>query len=218
MTTPLGARDRILRAALQVVGAHGIAGFTNRRVARSAGVSLGSLTYHFTSQQDLLRSCLEAFVDDEVARITEIADGARHHRVDPAVAAAHAETVIESMVLGPHHVGAFELYVHAARDPELAAASARCWDAYDRAASDILAALGVEEPEEAARRVVALVAGAQLRRVATGRVGARGTLASGIARLVAPAGTTRAAEDGTPSAAEDGGAPVAAAPASAPGP
>ncbi len=182
-STGPGARDRILQAALGVIGKHGIGGLTNRLVARSAGVSLGSLTYHFATQQDLLRSCLQAFVDRELERIAGIAEAALRQPVDTLTAARQAEAVIESMVLGPHQVGAFDLYVHASRDPDLAEAARRCWDGYDRAAAEILQALGVDEPAEAARRVVALVAGSQLRRIATGR-STPGTLAAGIARLV----------------------------------
>lgn len=47
-TPPGSARDAIRAAALRVIGEHGIAGLTNRRVAAAAGVSLGSLTYHLS--------------------------------------------------------------------------------------------------------------------------------------------------------------------------
>ena len=178
-----GARDRILQAAAAVVGEHGIGGFTNRLVARAAGVSLGSLTYHFPAQQDLLRACLEAFVDAEIDRIAAIAASVSARPLDPRTAAHHAEAVIESIVLGPHHVGAFELYLQAARDPGLAEVARRCWDGYDRAATAILVALGVDEAAATAPRIVALVAGSQLRRIATGQA-TPGMLAGGLSLLI----------------------------------
>ncbi len=39
------ARHRIIDATLHLVGSHGIAGITNRRIASRAEVSLGSITY-----------------------------------------------------------------------------------------------------------------------------------------------------------------------------
>ncbi|MFI0487232.1 hypothetical protein [Actinomadura sp. 9N215] len=39
-------------------------------MARAAGVSLGSLTYHFPSPADLLREALQTVVENEIARRT----------------------------------------------------------------------------------------------------------------------------------------------------
>lgn len=46
-------KDRILDAALEVIADHGVAGTTHRSIAARADVPLGSLTYHFTSLEDL---------------------------------------------------------------------------------------------------------------------------------------------------------------------
>ncbi len=58
-------RDRIIASTLHLIGTDGIAGITNRRIAAHANVSLGSITYHFPSQPDLLRSALTTFVAEE---------------------------------------------------------------------------------------------------------------------------------------------------------
>ena len=58
-------RERILHAVLRVIGTDGVAGVTNRRVAREAEVSLGSITYHFATQHELLREAMLLFVTAE---------------------------------------------------------------------------------------------------------------------------------------------------------
>jgi DNA-binding transcriptional regulator YbjK len=189
MSEPQATRDRILYAALRVIGEHGIAGLTNRLVAKEAGISLGSLTYHFGSQTDLLRESLLVFVGDETRRIAAIADSLADtvHTVDAAAAAA--ERAISEMAMGPEEVGVYEVYVHSARDPELHEAALRCFDAYDRVATTTLTLLGIPSPERVARHVVALVAGAQLRRLATGAPDASG-IADGLITLLAGAHAT----------------------------
>lgn len=46
-------KDRIVDAAIGVIAEHGVAGTTHRLIAAAADVPLGSLTYHFTSLEDL---------------------------------------------------------------------------------------------------------------------------------------------------------------------
>jgi AcrR family transcriptional regulator len=145
-----------------------VAGVTNRRIARAAGVSLGSVTYHFASQHDLLRESLRYFVAEETRRLTELAD--RHHadtvsldRARALVAEVAGGTGMDTEPIAP-----FELFIQAGRDPRLRTAAAECFAAFDRVAAKILAALGVPDAHAAASAAVALVVGAQLRRLATG--------------------------------------------------
>ncbi|MFF9346240.1 TetR/AcrR family transcriptional regulator [Streptomyces sp. NPDC014734] len=51
-------RDRIIDAAIRVVGTKGIAGLSHRSVAAEADVPLGSTTYHFASLDELLIAAL----------------------------------------------------------------------------------------------------------------------------------------------------------------
>ncbi|MFB7914854.1 TetR/AcrR family transcriptional regulator [Streptomyces sp. NPDC056061] len=51
-------RDRIIDAAIRVVGSRGIAGLSHRSVAAEADVPLGSTTYHFASLDELLIAAL----------------------------------------------------------------------------------------------------------------------------------------------------------------
>ncbi|HEV7193938.1 MAG TPA: TetR/AcrR family transcriptional regulator [Jatrophihabitantaceae bacterium] len=182
MNVPESTRNRILHAALRIIGEHGIAGLTNRLVAKEAGLSLGSLTYHFTSQSELLREALLVFVTEETRRITAIADSLAPTVGSVEEAAAAAERAVTEMALGPEEIGVYELYLQSARDPELHEAVRACFAEYDRAATGALELLVIPGAAELAPHVVALVMGAQLRRVATGA--APTPIAAGLLRLV----------------------------------
>ncbi|HEX2313197.1 MAG TPA: TetR family transcriptional regulator [Thermomonospora sp.] len=171
----MAARDRILRATLRLIGEQGVGAVTNRAVARAAGVSLGSLTYHFPSQTDLLRESLRAFVDEEIARISDRAERLGAAGVSPDQAAEEVEKAIVDFAYGPEQIANLELHLHSARDPGVADASARSVAAYDRLAAAVLTALGIPDAERHAPTVVAMMYGLAVRRLATGDDSASGT-------------------------------------------
>lgn len=183
MPAPAPTRRRLLDAALAVIGEHGVAGFTNRRVAQRAGVSLGSLTYHFPSQQDILREALEDFADREVDRIAGIAAELHAAQVGTATAVAAVGAGLEAVTEGVESIGVLELYLEAARNPALREPARRCWDAYDRVARAVLELLDVPDAADQAPEVVSLIAGTQLRWLATG-THTPGALAETLLRLV----------------------------------
>ncbi|MFK4599315.1 DNA-binding transcriptional regulator YbjK [Streptomyces pristinaespiralis] len=161
-------RQRIIEAVLHIIGRDGVAAVTNRRIAKEAGVSLGSVTYHFATQHELLRESLLHFVRDETRRFTELADECRNDGIDIAGAAALAGQVAGGTGFDSGHIATFELYVEAGRDERLREAAAEAFAAYDRLATQILTGLGVPDAEGLAATTVALVMGLQLRRLATG--------------------------------------------------
>ncbi|MEV6394332.1 TetR family transcriptional regulator [Streptomyces sp. NPDC051907] len=161
-------RQRIIAAVLHIIGKDGVAAVTNRRIAKEAGVSLGSVTYHFETQHELLRESLLHFVREETRRFTELADECQSECVDIEGAAALAGQVAGGASFDSEHIAPFELYVEAGRDPRLREAAAEAFAAYDRLAAQILAGLGVPDAERLAATTVALVMGLQLRRMATG--------------------------------------------------
>ncbi|HEU5476078.1 MAG TPA: TetR family transcriptional regulator [Actinophytocola sp.] len=167
-------RTRILRAVLRVVGAEGIGGVTNRRIAREAGLSLGTMTYHFETQEELLRDSLLLFIREETARLLDVADRRRGEAVSLEQAAELVAQVAEGVPFGSERIASLELFVHAGRDPALRDAATACFAAYDQIALTVLSGLGVPEPHRLAGPVVALVAGIQLRRLATGSAGGTG--------------------------------------------
>lgn len=167
---------RILRATLDLIGREGIGAVSNRRIASAAEVSLGSLTYHFPSQAELLRESLLLFVGEEVARIQAIAAELRTRRPlpDAKQITAEVERIVAETGIRPEHVAELELHLRASRDPSLQAASQRCFEAYEELASTVLTALRIPEPQRHARIVVAMMYGMGLRRIGSGDHDAEG--------------------------------------------
>lgn len=161
-------RNRILAAALHIIGTEGIPAVTNRRIAAAAGVSLGSVTYHFATQSDLLRAALTGFVTAETARLREVTERYRVSELSLEDAAAITEQVARDLAFSAERIAPFELYIQAGRDPDLRDAARECFAAYDELATSILVALGVPRPAALAPTLVAAIAGLQLRRLATG--------------------------------------------------
>lgn len=170
-----GVRERILRATLELIADGGIGALTNRRVATSAGVSLGSLTYHFASQTQLLRESLLLYVEEETVRRRGIAEDLARRNPSVEDVAREVERLATSGSDIPAQIAELELHLQAARDPELRDASRRCFEAHEQIAAAALTALGVHDGERHAATVVALMTGLALRRLAGGGREAHGT-------------------------------------------
>lgn len=185
MTTaaPADTRERILRSTVDLIGREGISAVTNRRVAIAAGVALGSLTYHFPSQVDLLRESLLLFVGEEVVRQEAIAADLRRSRPSIEQVAAEVERIVGESGDRIQQLAEIELHLQAARDPALQEASLRCFAAYEGVASAAMEMLDVPEPERHARSIVALMYGMGLRRLGTGGEDASG-VADGLLTIV----------------------------------
>jgi AcrR family transcriptional regulator len=178
---PPSVKAQIRQAALRVIAAEGIGGVTNRRIAKEAGVSLGSITYYFESQTELLRESLRLFVADEIARLSWIADTYRDRTLPLAEAAAIVEQVAQTITFERAEIAPLEIFLHAGRDTSLREAAGECFAAYDELARTVLRGLGL--PERYAGPMVALIAGLQLRRLATGGTGDTG-IAEALIMLV----------------------------------
>jgi DNA-binding transcriptional regulator YbjK len=166
--TATDTRERILRTTLDLIGREGIAAVTNRRVADAAEVSLGSLTYHFDCQLDLLRESLMLMVGEEVVRLEGIAAELRRARPGVERVASEVERVARESHRRAQELAEIELHLQAARDPELREASRRCFVAYEEVAEAALEALQVPEADRHARSIVALMYGLAVRRLGTG--------------------------------------------------
>jgi DNA-binding transcriptional regulator YbjK len=168
-------RDHILHATLRLIGEHGIASVSNRRVASEAGVALGSLTYHFPSQTELLRESLLLHVHEEVQRLRAIAADLRASTHSVAEVAAEVERIVARRSNRIGELAELELHVRAARDRELQEASRRCFAAYEDFAAAALESLSVPDADRHASAVVAMMTGLAVRRLGTGRHDAAGT-------------------------------------------
>lgn len=108
-------RERIVEACLDVIAEHGLAGTSHRRVAAAADVPLGSMTYHFSGMDELLREAFVKLSDDMATRFEARLQSAESW--DAAKAAVVA--IIEHDVFGDQRdlVLTHELYTLAARVP-----------------------------------------------------------------------------------------------------
>ena len=182
------AREKIISATLDLIGDKGVGGISNRAVAEAAGVSLGTLTYHFPEQENLLAETLNSFVDDEVERLAETKrqlDAAGDADPDATIEAARVE--LEDHVDPSANIAQLELYLQAARVDDLKGAADRCYRAYDQSAEALLSVLGVQDAEQWAPFFTSLVDGLELRRLALGEATvdlneALGVLLAGIQR------------------------------------
>lgn len=108
-------RGRIVDACLQVVGEVGVAGASTRRIAAAADVPLGSITYHFSDVDALLREAFERFARQVSDRFE--AAMARATTLEEAREAVVA-LIGTDVLTDPHElVLTHELYTLAARDP-----------------------------------------------------------------------------------------------------
>lgn len=165
---PQGERRRheILLAALRLVRERGTAAVTHRAVAEVAGVPPATTTYYFTSIDELLEEALRLFVDEEVARLEQLAANLRSAAVSPhTISELFADELMRGGETG-NNVAQFELYLEASRRPGLRDAAAACLRAYAHAAEAALAAGGAPRAAEGARTFVALVDGLALASVA----------------------------------------------------
>ncbi|MFF1649155.1 TetR/AcrR family transcriptional regulator [Streptomyces sp. NPDC058240] len=109
-------RERILAATLDLIADEGVAGVSHRKIAVRADVPLGSMTYHFTGIDELLREAFTQFADHIVAGF-DISLG----RADSLEEAREAVTdLIHTLSEGPRRdlILTQELYTLAARRPE----------------------------------------------------------------------------------------------------
>ncbi|MFE3018679.1 TetR/AcrR family transcriptional regulator [Streptomyces sp. NPDC059256] len=108
-------RQRIIDAAIRIVGEGGITALTHRTVAAAADVPLGSTTYHFASLDELLIAALRQINQCFVAALRAI-----DPRPTAALPAILAKTMGEWLAADRTRVELeYELYLAALRRPAL---------------------------------------------------------------------------------------------------
>lgn len=108
-------RDRIVDACLVVIAEHGVAGASHRRIAAAAGVPLGSMTYHFSSLEEVLHEAFTKFA----RRVSERFEQRMAAADDIESARREVVAIILDDLFGDTSelVLSHELYTLAARDP-----------------------------------------------------------------------------------------------------
>jgi TetR/AcrR family transcriptional regulator, regulator of biofilm formation and stress response len=171
-------RERILDAAIAVIAEHGRAGTTHRLIAGAADVPLGSLTYYFTSLDDL---CAQAFT-----RLAERSSRAYAAYFDHVRTADEFIDAVTDMVEGNASADAgdwavsYELYLAALRDPGLRAVT----EEWMRTSRGVLARY--VDPDTA-RALDALIEGLLMHRMLSTTPFPRHVIRTAVARAVQPA-------------------------------
>lgn len=110
-------KGRIITAALDIISQYGVSGTTHRLIATAADVSLGSMTYYFTSLGDLLEQAFGLHAERMSVLYERHFDDVRTHA-----------DLVEAITELVHGSGAgtdrdwaiaLELYLAALRDPAL---------------------------------------------------------------------------------------------------
>ncbi|MEU6983460.1 TetR family transcriptional regulator [Streptomyces sp. NPDC046324] len=130
-------RQRIVDAALRVVGARGIAGLSHRTVAAEADVPLGSTTYHFASLDELLVAALRQ-ANEGFGRQLRESPALADADTDPGTDLAAALARLMGEWIGGARTGVeleYELYLAALRRPALRPVAAEWTDAVTEALS-----------------------------------------------------------------------------------
>ncbi|MCK7621962.1 TetR family transcriptional regulator [Streptomyces sp. RS10V-4] len=171
-----GRRQRIIDAAITVVGERGIAGLSHRAVAAAADVPLGSTTYHFAGLDDLLVAALRQVNAGWLADFARWVDG-----LDPAAPLADEVARLVAATLAGDRSRVtleYELYLAALRHEAVRPIAAACLD-------EMADRLGRRIGDLAtARAVVAFLDGLLLQYLLTGRPFRPAALRDGLAGVL----------------------------------
>ncbi len=115
---PLGARQKILRAAIRLIEERGADNVTHRLVAEAAQVSPGTTTYHFQTREDLIREAFDLYIFDYGDALD------RALEIRPLLTLQDTAKFLAAMTaLSPDEAGhaqfEYEMVNHARREPAL---------------------------------------------------------------------------------------------------
>lgn len=112
-------KNRIVDAAIEVIAEHGVAGTTHRLIAAAADVPLGSLTYHFSSLDDLRAQAFRRHAERMSVTYAAHFDGVEtcEQLVEAVTDLIHGDAGADAR----DWAIAYELYLAALRDPALRA-------------------------------------------------------------------------------------------------
>jgi DNA-binding transcriptional regulator YbjK len=170
-------RQRIVDAALRVVGARGITGLSHRTVAAEADVPLGSTTYHFASLDELLVAALRQ-ADEGFGRALRESGALADPEADLAAALAR----LMGEWIGGERTAVeleYELYLAALRRPALRPVAAEWTHA-------VTEALSRRTDPVTARALVALMDGICLQVLLTDGAYDEGYAREMLARVLTP--------------------------------
>jgi AcrR family transcriptional regulator len=158
------ARTRILEAAVRLIARDGLDEARMARIAMAAGVSPSLLHYHFATRDALLAEALEHSYET-----------AGDERIAATDAAPTPEIRLQRMIdqclpdpgkLRDDWILWVELWLHAARRPELRATSAQLYARMHEWFAETIGALGAPDVARTTDRLLALIDGFGVRALA----------------------------------------------------
>lgn len=157
------ARDRVVAAAIELLGTEGARALTHRRVDQRAGLPEGSTSNHFRTRAALLEGAVDGIVAAEMAEVQEAM------AVDGAAQLVEALARLVELVTGPGRVATTArhvLFLEAAHDAALRSRLGASREGYVAAMRSTLDGLRAAEPAVAAEALMALCEGLILHRIA----------------------------------------------------
>jgi DNA-binding transcriptional regulator YbjK len=156
-------REVILEAAIRIIGEGGPDAITHRAVAARARVALGTVSYYFSSREELVREAFRFYLSSATRFLAglerETEPGSVNELADFLVEVARREFMEPELVRSE-----YELILYAARDDLLA----REFNSWERFLEAQLAArlerLGAQRPMDSSRTLIDLVRGFELER------------------------------------------------------
>lgn len=160
-------REALLQAAIDLAAEEGLAAVTHRAIAARAGVAPSNTTYFFDSLAELIDQAVRKYSADWAAQLEAVAAEFPQDAKPADVIAEYAN--ILTAVVGAGTMSGFEVFLYAARHPEVRPAVVHAMEKYEHAAAAGLHAVGAKRPAEGARIAVALSDGFALQRLANPR-------------------------------------------------
>ncbi|KAA6435201.1 TetR family transcriptional regulator [Agrococcus sediminis] len=157
-------RDRVVAAAIELLGTEGARGLTHRRVDERAGLPEGSTSNHFRTRAALVEGASDGLVAAEML-------GLRAMRVESADDLVEQSAQLIELVTGPLRVATAArhvLFLEAAHDVRLRERISASRAGYVAVVEGALRDLGAPEPERAAEALMAASEGIILHRIARG--------------------------------------------------
>ena len=158
-------RELLLRAATELLAEGGVKAVTHRSVADRAGVPLASTTYYFDSIDQLAGEALRLATDERVEQLDALVEAAPDSPPPPGEL---GQRFLAEIIARPTAdiLAQFEMYLEAARKPEMQPTAGAAIDAFERVAQHGLARLGEHDDRGMAIAISALVDGFAIHRLA----------------------------------------------------
>lgn len=160
MRSVVGRREQIADAGIRILASRGVRAFTHLSIDRELGLPDGSTSYYARTRRDLITLVVERLA----ARTTDdLAAQAIPEELTPqAVASMVVAGLDDTMRRADDHRARLVLLLECRDDPELQAALATrpaVRDSFIARAAAMLQRLGVDQPEQHAQDLAALVDG-----------------------------------------------------------